>query len=119
MNVLVVMVTAANNIHQNTLIEYFMLNNVFSAIIHVLTQPTLHNLSFHAIFLLMVLVNYRKYESKNPYMKQLVELKDKHTLQVWNLNIQRGNLVNYFYTCTNSVIFGTWFDFVDRHLLML
>ncbi|KAL6073252.1 Armadillo-like helical domain-containing protein 3 [Balamuthia mandrillaris] len=138
LKLLLTIVTATDNIHQNTLLEYFMLDttNVFPTILRLINdhyhptpnkeeheegkergsikttenggaevsgektslaltngvstnQPIMSHhqrqqhylLAFDAVFLLIVLLNYRKYESKNPYMRQMTALKHKGSLQ--------------------------------------
>ncbi len=114
LNLLLSIATAATNIHQNTLIEYFMINyeTVFDSLVQLLVSERMGYYSFNAVFLLVTLVNYRyravclssttatahhstcvdlsaphsrnysKYESKNPYMRLLGELKDKKAFEV-------------------------------------
>jgi hypothetical protein len=86
LNLLLSIATAATNIHQNTLIEYFMINyeTVFDSLVQLLVSERMGYYSFNAVFLLVTLVNYRKYESKNPYMRLLGELKDKKAFEAFD-----------------------------------
>jgi hypothetical protein len=61
LNLLLSIATAANNIHQNTLIEYFMINyeTVFDSLLQLLVSERMGYYSFNAVFLLVTLVNYR------------------------------------------------------------
>ena len=75
-------VTGYNNVSQNILIEYIMLNSqLFDSFVRLLRDPTLRGHHGHdVVILLTLLVNYRKYETANPYIVQLSILADELAL---------------------------------------
>ena len=65
---MLILVTASDNVSTNTLMEYFMINNIFDTITQILADPSLRaNHGHEAIILLIILVNYRKNELQVRY----------------------------------------------------
>eukprot|EP00048_Salpingoeca_helianthica_P018162 m.241064 g.241064 ORF g.241064 m.241064 type:complete len:657 (-) comp23915_c0_seq1:59-2029(-) len=77
LNLLVVLATATDNVNENALLEYFMLHSIFETIALLLRTKDLRDMHGPVIlFLLALLVNYRKHEAPNPYVAGLAETTD-------------------------------------------
>lgn len=76
-----VLITGTDNVSQNVLLEYVMINSLFDSLVRLLSDPTLKAEHGHDVVILMtLLVNYRKHEGANPYVVQLSILADELAL---------------------------------------
>lgn len=93
LQVYTIFVTATDNINQNTLLEYFMQNDVFIPILRGIILPTdfvPHHAAMEGLFVLTALMNYNKYESLNPYCKMLRELDDSPSIGAIQHHLSRA-----------------------------
>lgn len=78
MRVLQIILTAYENVSQNGLVEYLMQYSIFDCLIELFrSKDTRHHHGKDALALLAILINYRKYETPNPYRDGIADLKDE------------------------------------------
>ncbi|XP_013141569.1 PREDICTED: UPF0668 protein C10orf76 homolog [Papilio polytes] len=78
---LLVIATGVDNIDENPLVEYLMMNSLFEPLIQLLcTSTERQHHGYDVVLLLMFLVNYKKQESANPYVVKLSILDDELAL---------------------------------------
>jgi len=72
LKLLLVLASGTDNVSTNTLIEYLMINSVFDSLVRLLTQSSLRTRHGRAaVTVVTLLLQYRKYESSNPYILKL------------------------------------------------
>uniref|UniRef100_A0AAQ5Z455 Armadillo-like helical domain-containing protein n=1 Tax=Amphiprion ocellaris TaxID=80972 RepID=A0AAQ5Z455_AMPOC len=107
LKLLLCLVTVTDNISQNTILEYVMINSIFEAILQILSDVSSRGQhGYDAVVLLALLVNYRKYESVNPYIVKLSIVDDEPTLDVSMLQYkdkEEENQGGFFSTLTSMV----------------
>ena len=82
LKLLLIIATGLENVSQNMLLEFIMTNSLlFESLIHLLTNTESRNShGKNAVLLLTLLVQYRKYDSTNPYIVKLSLLDDELSL---------------------------------------
>ena len=95
LNLLLIICTGVDNVSRNTLVEYIMINSVFESLIHLLSHSESRSLHGHTcILILTLLVQYRKYESANPYVVKLSILDQEMSLHGYS-NVITNTLATY------------------------
>lgn len=78
---LLLLVTSRDNVSENTLLEFLMVNSLFEALVKVISDTSLHStIGNQSIHLIALIVQYRKNESINPYIVKLSILDDELAL---------------------------------------
>uniref|UniRef100_A0A3Q4AYN2 Armadillo-like helical domain-containing protein n=1 Tax=Mola mola TaxID=94237 RepID=A0A3Q4AYN2_MOLML len=94
LKLLLCLVTVTDNISQNTILEYVMINSIFEAILQILSEVSSRGQhGYDAVVLLALLVNYRKYEVLGEVDIELRQYKDK----------EEENQGGFFSTLTSMV----------------
>merc|ERR1719209_934365 len=109
--------SGTDNVSTNTLLEYLMINSVFESLIRLLTQSGLrsrHGRS--AVTVLTLLVQYRKYDSSNPYILRLSILDQELSLHGYS-QVVTGSLAEYTLAYEASLADGSgggWFGAISN-----
>ena len=82
LKLLLIIATGLENVSQNMLLEFIMTNSLlFESLIHLLTNSESRNAhGRNAVLLVTLLVQYRKYDSTNPYIVKLSLLDNELSL---------------------------------------
>jgi hypothetical protein len=106
LKLLLVLASGTDNVSTNTLLEYLMINSVFESLVRLLTQSglrTQHGQS--AVTVLTLLVQYRKYDSSNPYILRLSILDQELSLHGYS-RVVTGSLAEYTAAYEASLVEG-------------
>jgi len=107
LQLLLVLASGTDNVSTNTLLEYLMINSVFESLVGLLGQAgerSKHGKS--AVTVLTLLVQYRKYDSSNPYILKLSILDQEMVLHGYS-QVVTGSLAEYTQAYEASVAEGT------------
>jgi len=107
LQMLLVLASGTDNVSTNTLLEYLMINSVFESLVGLLAQAgerVRHGKS--AVTVLTLLVQYRKYDSSNPYILKLSILDQELVLHGYS-QVVTASLAEYTQAYEASVAEGT------------
>ena len=95
LKLLLVVASGYEDVSKNALLDYLMTNSVFESLVHLLSRAESRALHGHsAVLLITVLVQYRKYESDNPYIVKLSILDQELALHGYG-QVITSSLVSY------------------------
>ena len=95
LKLLLVLASGTDNVSTNTLLEYLMINTVFESLVRLLTVPGLRALHGRpAVTVLTLLLQYRKYDSSNPYILRLAILDQELSLHGYS-QVVTASLADY------------------------
>ncbi|XP_058793907.1 armadillo-like helical domain-containing protein 3 [Phymastichus coffea] len=107
-----IIATGMGNMDENLLIKYMMNSTVFESLIELLKDKTSRNHHGHSIILiLMLLVNYKKHKSTNPFIVKLSILDDELALNGYGQVIS-STLSDFCrkFPLLNVCVEGSWFS---------
>jgi len=107
LQLLLVLSSGTDNVSTNTLLEYLMINSVFESLVGLLAQAgerAKHGKN--AVTVLTLLVQYRKYDSSNPYILRLSILDQELVLHGYS-QVVTASLAEYTQAYEVSVAEGT------------
>merc|ERR550519_1528157 len=117
LKLLLVLASGTDNVSGNTLLEYLMINSVFESLVQLLSQTNqrvLHGAS--AVTVLTLLVQYRKYDSSNPYVLKLSILDQELALHGYS-QVVTASLAGYTRSYEESIsdnVPGSWFGAITN-----
>lgn len=127
---ILIVLTGVDNLNENQLIEYLMVEDVFESLIQIVHLHRLTNgdemiKATDIVMIIILLCNYHKYQSTNPYICNLSILADEQILNSFS-TIINGKLVEFSrqYSSTNldSSHSSSWLtslsSLVGRHLFI-
>eukprot|EP01119_Soliformovum_irregulare_P000204 TRINITY_DN10147_c0_g1_i3.p1 TRINITY_DN10147_c0_g1~~TRINITY_DN10147_c0_g1_i3.p1 ORF type:complete len:626 (-),score=189.17 TRINITY_DN10147_c0_g1_i3:8-1885(-) len=80
LHLLATIVTAMDNINQNSLIQFFLTPEMFDCFLYTIqSKPGTHQ-AFSSLFSVILIANYHKYEAKNLFLSRLSTISDPATL---------------------------------------
>uniref|UniRef100_A0A452SVZ7 Armadillo like helical domain containing 3 n=1 Tax=Ursus americanus TaxID=9643 RepID=A0A452SVZ7_URSAM len=107
LKLLLCLVTVTDNISQNTILEYVMINSIFEAILQILSHPpSRREHGYDAVVLLALLVNYRKYEVGGPLNGQ--QYKDKEEEHQSGFFSSLSNLFSFFFRTNEAILLALY-----------
>lgn len=113
LKLLLVLITGTDNVSQNVILEYIMINSLFDSLLRLLSDPILRAQYGHdVVILLTLIVNYRKYDAANPYIVQLSILADELALNGYGQVIS-SSLIDFCRQYTHNlseVQSSSWFS---------
>uniref|UniRef100_A0A8C5PBM3 Armadillo-like helical domain-containing protein n=1 Tax=Leptobrachium leishanense TaxID=445787 RepID=A0A8C5PBM3_9ANUR len=108
LKLLLCLVTVTDNISQNTILEYVMINSIFEAILQILSNPlSRREHGYDSVVLLALLVNYRKYEvsvTSHSNFTGAIQYRDKEEENQTGFFSALTNMVRCFVFLTNEAI---------------
>jgi len=117
LKLLLVIASGTDNVSANTLLEYLMINSVFESLVQLLSQTNQrvpHGAS--AVTVLTLLVQYRKYDSSNPYVLKLSILDQELALHGYS-QVVTASLAGYTRSYEESMsenASGSWFGAITN-----
>lgn len=107
LKLLLVLASGTDNVSTNTLLEYLMINSVFESLSHLLSlseERVQHGRA--AVTVLTLLVQYRKYDSSNPYILKL-SITDQELVLHGYSQVVTASLAEYTQAYEASVVEGS------------
>ncbi|KJE93802.1 hypothetical protein CAOG_04545 [Capsaspora owczarzaki ATCC 30864] len=104
LKLLIVFATFSEGINSNSILEHIMRNDLFDAILQTLVETSTRELlAQDSLTLIVIFVNYRKYEVPNPYVKRLSEVHDELVLNALGsvMSTMYASYNRYFDNTTN------------------
>ena len=105
LQLLLVLTSGTDNVSNNTLLEYLMINSVFESLVGLLGQVSYRKRHGQkTVTVLALLVQFRKYESSNPYILQLSILDQELVLHGYS-RVVTSSLGEYTGAYVSKILF--------------